>query len=282
MTGFSPEWLALREPADGAARNKDVRATCAQTFAQRDDLSICDLGAGTGASLRALADLLPPRQRWTLVDHDEANLAAARERLSTWADNSAIRESGFTLFRGRHRIVVEPIRRDLAREPHCWPAATDLVTASALFDLASGEWIDRFAAALAADRLPLLATLTFDGTIALDPPHRLDAAVADAFRVHQERDKGFGPAAGSRAADILVAHLANAGYAITTGDSPWRIVSRQQGLRTAFLDGVAMAVEETGRLDPHDIAAWWSAGQTARTITVGHRDVFAVSGQSGR
>ncbi len=282
MTGFSPEWLALREPADAAARNGQILAACAQAFAGRDELSVCDLGAGTGASLRAFADFLPPRQHWTLVDHDDANLAAARERLKAWADRSEIRGSVFTLFHDSHHIMVEPIRHDLALEPCCWPAGTGLVTASALFDLASGRWIGRFAAALAADRLPLLATLTFDGTIALDPPHRLDAAIAGAFREHQKGDKGFGPAAGSHATDLLAIRLKNAGYTVTVGDSPWRLGPQLEGLRAAFLDGVAAAVAETALLDPDDIAAWRSAGQAASAIAVGHRDLFAMPGQSQR
>ncbi len=282
MTGFSPEWLDLREPADRTARNNPVLAACGTAFAGRDELAICDLGAGTGASLRAFADLLPPRQHWILVDHDEASLAAAGERLTAWADRLETRGARLVLFRGGRRIVVDRVNRNLAREHRFWPGGIGLVTASALFDLVSQGWIARFAAALAADRLPLLATLTFDGTIALDPPHHLDAAIAGAFRAHQNGDKGFGPAAGSHATDILAIRLKNAGYAVTVGDSPWRLDPQAQGLRASLLDGIGKAVEETGLLDPGDIAEWRDAGRTARTIEVGHRDLFAMPGQLER
>lgn len=282
MTGFSPEWLDLREPADGAARNSEVLAACARTFAGRDELSICDLGAGTGASLRAFADFLPLRQHWILVDHDESSLAAAGERLAAWADRSEKQGTRLVLFRGGRRIAVDRVNRDLAQKVHFWPSGIELVTASALFDLVSQEWIGRFIAALAADRLPLLATLIFDGTITLDPPHRLDAAIAGAFRTHQKGDKGFGPATGSHATDILAIRLKNAGYAVTVGDSPWHLGPQGKGLRAAFLDGVAAAVGEAGLLDSQDVAAWQSAGQAARTIAVGHRDLFAVPGQPER
>jgi hypothetical protein len=276
MTGFSPEWLALREPADAVARNPHVLAACQRRFADCDELSVCDLGAGTGASLRAFAEGLPPRQHWTLVDHDEANLAAAGEHLMAWADRTEAAEGRLVLSRRTLRIQVDRIRHDLAAGPRGWPAGTGLVVASALFDLTSEKWIGRFVAGLAADHLPLLATLNFDGAIALNPPHRLDAAVAGAFRAHQERDKGFGPAAGGRAADILATRLDDAGYTLTAGASPWHLGPHGEELRAAFLDGVAAAVDETGLLDPGDVDAWRAAGQAARAIEVGHRDLFAT------
>lgn len=276
MTGFSPEWLALREPADRSSRNRVVLETCRLAFAEYDELSVCDLGAGTGASLRAFAELLPRRQHWTLVDHDGANLAAAARQLAAWADRVRTSKSELVLWHGAIRIDVKRVRRDLAPAPCCWPSATKLVAASALFDLVSEGWIGRFIDGLAADRLPLLATLTFDGSITLDPPHRLDAAIAEAFRAHQERDKGFGPAAGWRAGEILAARLGDAGYKVTVGTSPWQLGPQDERLRAAFLDGVVVAVGETGMLDSGDIAAWRLAGQLADTVTVGHLDVFAV------
>src|SRR4051812_49734447 len=88
MSGFSAEWLALREPADHHARNRALVAELRSVFAGRDTAAIIDLGCGTGSNLRALAASLPRRQSWRLVDRDPALLGAARERLSAWADAS--------------------------------------------------------------------------------------------------------------------------------------------------------------------------------------------------
>jgi hypothetical protein len=259
MTGFSPEWLALREPADRAARHPGVLAACKEAFAHRKGLAICDLGAGTGASLRALAPLLPRPQTWTLVDHDPANLAAVQ------------------LPGAGQGLAWRTLVHDFSREPHCWPAGTDLVTASALLDLTSAAWIARFVAALSAGGVAVLATLTFDGVIAAEPAHPLDAEVAAAFRVHQNRDKGFGPAAGPAAADILADHLGGAGYRLTVGDSPWRIGRASDALLRATLDGIAAAVRETGLVSGVDA---WLCDRIAhaRRLTVGHRDIFARPG----
>ena len=75
MSGFSAEWLALREPADHAARSRDLLRAVAARFAAKAHVSIVDLGAGAGSNLRAIAPALAAeRQSWTLVDHDPALL----------------------------------------------------------------------------------------------------------------------------------------------------------------------------------------------------------------
>lgn len=267
MGDFSPEWLALREPADLAARNRTVLAACARAFAGQDSLVVCDMGAGTGASVRAFADVLPRRQDWILVDHDQRNLTAALAALRAWAGGG-----GDTLQRGEHRISVRTLRRDFAANPAPWPADTGLVTASALFDLPSHAWIDAFVARLAERRLPALITLTVDGVMASDPAHALDEPVFAAFRRHQSGDKGFGPSAGADAALYLEQSLKKAGYKLERGDSPWVIDQTSPALMRELLGGIAGAARETG-LD----ARRWLEDRLASTtrLTIGHRDVFA-------
>jgi hypothetical protein len=276
MSSFDPQWLSLREPADRRSRAPGPRDACAGHFSGRERITILDLGAGTGSNLRASWDHLPARQDWRLVDHDPALLEAARRTLSAWAaaprpdgERLAFARSGKVLTVSFERADLRTeIERLIARRP-------DLVTAAAFFDLVSRAWIDRFVDALADARLPLYAVLTYDGNTRWEPGHPADAEVNAAFHEHQTRDKGFGPAAGPQAAQALSAALRARGYAVETGDSPWRLTRDDSGLIQALADGIEQAVGETGRVPPGALAAWREAHRRPVRSEIGHVDLFA-------
>ncbi|MDX2143523.1 MAG: hypothetical protein SFV19_09220 [Rhodospirillaceae bacterium] len=265
----------MREPADVQARNVKVVDACRRHFADRESVTVCDLGTGTGASLRAFADILPERQHWTLVDHDKRNLAAAGEALTAWADTATRSGDGLTLQRGPRQIEVALRVFDFAKDPAAaWTAETNLVTASALLDLASKGWIARLANAVSKQKAAVLATLTFDGTIIADPTHALDKSVAEAFCLHQTRNKGFGPAAGPDAANVLQQSMERLGYKVVAGSSPWRLQDHTSKLFVRTVEGIADAVRETGKVELVD--DWLEARLNhTRLLEIGHHDVFA-------
>jgi len=153
MSGFSSEWLALREAVDHRSRNPALRSKLAARFADRDDIFVVDLGAGTGSNLRAVAPVLPARQQWILIDHDPALLTTAFETIAQWSDSSHAVATGLEISTGGKSLLIEFRQADLAAEPAAWgDASPDLVTAAALFDLVSEAWIDRFVVALARAR----------------------------------------------------------------------------------------------------------------------------------
>ncbi|MDJ0891981.1 MAG: class I SAM-dependent methyltransferase, partial [Gammaproteobacteria bacterium] len=79
MSGFSGEWLALREPVDDRSRSGTL-VTRLSARAPEGRLRVLDLGAGTGANLRYLAPRLGGEQEWLLVDHDSSLLGLVEER----------------------------------------------------------------------------------------------------------------------------------------------------------------------------------------------------------
>ena len=84
MGEFSADWLALREPADVAARSSELTRAIAEALGHERVLDVLDLAAGTGSNLRYLTDRLPAHQRWLLVDHDPVLLAEAPARIAAW------------------------------------------------------------------------------------------------------------------------------------------------------------------------------------------------------
>jgi SAM-dependent methyltransferase len=276
---FSPEWLALREPADHAARSQELLAKVAAHFAGRETINVVDFGCGAGSNLRGTYAALPDHQRWHLVDYDARLLAAARERLAGWADSS--REHGDTLHlsMGAKTLTVSFVQADLTRDlDHVLMPEADLVTAAALFDLISESWIAGFVAALKQRRLPLYTVLTYDGTERWEPPHPADAAMLAAFHAHQATDKGFGPAAGPRATDLMAEAFAAAGYHVGRASSPWRLGPDFAALTRELVTGFAGAVRETGTVPEDDIEAWLAARRAGVTCHVGHEDLLALPG----
>ncbi len=276
MNRFPSEWLALREPVDMASHNREVLGACARTFSHQETLSICDLGAGTGASLRAFAPFLPKTQYWTLVDNDPENLHAAQEFLADWSDFARPTDKGIALERTGKHIEVRFSQRDLAADAMPWPAGSELITASALFDLTSENWIKRLVKNLAEDRLSLLAVLSFDGRMEINPSDTQDETIFSAFCAHQQTDKGFGAASGPNAAATLEAALRTAGYAVSGGDSPWQMGLDTQKLMHETLKGIADATTEAGAVTKSKAESWLDDRiQNAQSLTIGHRDIFA-------
>lgn len=271
---FSAAWLALREPADHQARNSGLRDAVATSLAGSAHVTIVDLACGSGSNLRGLAAHLPKSQTWRLVDHDPLLLAAAREALVVWADRIESSDP-LILVKGDRRIDAVFREFDLAVDPGPVLDGADLVTAAAFFDLVSSSWIDRFCAELARRELPLYTVLTYSGEEVWLPPHTADAAVLGAFHEHQASDKGFGRAAGPRAASLLVGALEGQGYRVAAAESPWLLGRSEAELMQALADGAAAVVAKSFLVRAATVADWQIARRTAASCRIGHIDLFA-------
>ena len=273
---FESSWLALREAADAAARDRALVARARDWLAGRTPpLNIADLGAGSGANPRFLAGCLPGPQRWRLVDRDPGLLARAGERLGRTRDAD-----------GRP-IDLETCRQDLADIDAVVADDTDLATASALFDLVSADWIDALAGRCAAVGCAVLWTLSVDGDWHFTGAdgNRIqdadDAAMLSLLQAHQAREKGLGRALGGAAPDALRTAFARHRYNIAEAPSPWRLLpGAQQPLALALLDGWRTALLEQAPGEHDRILRWWRhrrAGvETGELgIEVGHIDFYA-------
>jgi SAM-dependent methyltransferase len=280
-SAFSLRWLALREPVDHRSRNQQLADALKSRFLQREQITVVDLGCGTGSNVRATAQLLPDQQSWTLVDHDPALLASARTALIAWADSSDISTGQLTLRKGRAGLSVTFRCADLAKDLDAvLGPKPDLVTASAFFDLASEPFIRQLAAAVANRRAVFYTVLTYNGIQRWSPRGPLDQQLNAAFHRHQMTDKGLGVSAGPTAPVILADQFQTHGYGLAEGDSPWRLGAQDQALVDELAKGFANAVRQTKALTDAEIDAWLKRGHTS--AEVGHTDTLAIPGLQSR
>ncbi len=275
---FSAEWLALREPVDHASVDPGLRQALADHFVGRERVSVVDLGCGAGSNLRGSFSLLSGRQHWTLVDYDPGLLAAARARLSAWADEAAPSGEGLRLRKAGKTLDVAFRTADLSvGYPDALFGDADLVTAAALFDLVSVASIKALAETMGRLRRVFYTVLTYDGVAEWAPPHAADAAIRDAFNAHQGTDKGFGPAAGPRATQALAEAFAVQGYRVNRASSPWIVREEHAALRRELDAGFAGAARERG-LDKQLTDAWLAhrLNGAGRITIVGHEDFLAI------
>ncbi len=148
MSGFSAEWLALREPLDLRARNARGARCCRSGIpgqARALDRRSRQRHRLDGAGARAAAA-------------ENAKLEAGRQRSGAAGGSvRAARPAG---------VAVETQQFDLNGDVGpLFDDGADLVTASALLDLVSEPWLANFAAAAAARSLPVYVALTYDGRV---------------------------------------------------------------------------------------------------------------------
>lgn len=262
MSGFSITWLDLREPADAFGRDKGLALKALAVL--RDEQRLLaprlavDLGAGTGSTLRALLDLGGDDILWRLVDLDGALL------------NEALRRHG-------QDFVIEDHQADLSVVAELPLSGARLVTASALFDLASQEFLECLCARIAAQGTGLYAALNYDGTTQWQPSHPLDAQVLAAFNRDQRRDKGFGEALGPDATRALQLALEPRGYSVEIASSPWCLDGANEDLVVALVNGIAEAVQETVAVE--SLTQWRQfrlEHASSGTCIVGHTDLLAL------
>lgn len=269
MSGFSADWLALREPADAAARCvilerialEALRQSCAATGC----INVVDIGAGTGANLRYVAPRLGSAQRWLLVDDDAGLLAAVSAQLRSWRPPADCRVQTLTLDLST-RLSQLPL-----------PAGA-LLTASALLDLVAAAWLRELIRRGTAAGAIMWFALTYDGRMTCHPAEPEDAEVRELVNRHQLNDKGFGPALGPEAAQLTGQLMIDHGYHVHCERSDWHVTPGQVALQQALIKGWRRAAAE---IAPHRVAAlqdWYERRRAhiaaARSeLRVGHVDI---------
>jgi hypothetical protein len=268
VTRVSPAWLALREPADAAARNVELVTLVRSHLPAGPRAVIHDLGCGTGSMGRWVAPQLPGAQHWLMYDQDADLLDRAATGMTHAPADGA-------------PVTVETRQRDITRLVADDLAGGSLVTASALLDMLTGDEVGRIADACVGARCPSLLTISVTGRVDLYPSDPLDADIADAFNAHQRRTAADRRLLGPDAVDATVEAFHQRGATVLVRPSPWRLRADQVELARAWFTGwVSAACEQRPEL------AVPAAGYTQRRladaaagrlgVVVHHSDLLAI------
>lgn len=251
-TSFEPDWLGLREPADHAARDKGLLAQAAACVG--DGGTVLDLGCGTGSTARAFAAAGFGNFKWRFFDHDPALLTIAEMQTPK----------------------AECIVGDIAQIDSLPLDGVSLITASALFDLMSEDWVAALVTRAEQAHIPIYAALNYTGEMHWTPLDARDQKITDAFNAHQRKDKGTGPALGPASGKTFQQITAARGWAASVADSPWQLDRKDALLHENLVTGIAEAANESGAR----MALAWGADRRAKALTsyaeIGHLDVLAI------
>jgi len=293
MSGFSAAWLGLREAADHAARSAALTGEVARYLADvlgdvspRSPLRVLDLATGTGSNPRYLSQRLLACQDWAVVDADDQLLIELPTRMAAWATRG-----GWACIQGGDGVVVtSPAAQlrvrsrvaDISRFPlaACAEHRPSLITASALLDLVSEDWLAGLVSCCREIDAAALFTLTYDGSTAIAPARPDDELILRLVNRHQVGDKGFGQALGPRATLRAAAHFERVGYEVQRDRSDWTIGGGERRLQDELIAGWANAACEMQEEDTPRIREWERerrevAAAGGLVITVGHEDLAA-------
>ncbi|MDN5914568.1 MAG: SAM-dependent methyltransferase [Pseudonocardia sp.] len=283
-----PGWLALREPADAAARAPELVERLRGYLGGHltgDRTVVRDLGCGTGSMGRWLAGRLSADTADTGDTPDIADPAGTPDPAGTgqhWVlhdrDTALLERAVASLPDG---ITAETCAGDLTGLDAARLAGTSLVTASALLDLLTADEVEDLAEACTGAGCPALLTLSVTGSVWFAPSEPLDDAFAAAFDAHQRRVAGGRALLGPDAADTAAAAFRRRGAAVVVAPSPWRLDPDRPGLIEAWLRGrLAAACAQRPELGS-------AAGAYLRrrlgaladgelAVVVGHADLLAL------
>jgi SAM-dependent methyltransferase len=271
MTGFSIDWLDLRESADLQARDKSLVKLAVrwlENISSPDQLPlILDLGSGTGSTVRSFDSLLDAESvpaHWRLIDNDPSLLSEAKRRHET-----------------SNRI--ETCLADLSNIQKISFQNVNLVTTSALLDLVSANFIRDLAQTVKAESheatVAVYSALNYDGTAKWTPQHPLDEKMLSIFNEDQLRDKGFGPALGPGASESFKDEFKAVGFTIMTANSPWKLEPNDHELTTSLIDGFAEVALQREECSNSEIENWRSFRKNQLykgSCQIGHIDSVAL------
>ena len=257
MTQPLSTWLAMREAVDARSRSASLTQVLVEHLPGHRPLQALDLATGTGSNIRYLSPRLPDPHQWRAVDRDATLLAHVPPNVDArCAELGSLNDP--TLFAGQH-----------------------LVTASALLDLVSTQWMTAIVARCREFGAAMLFALSYDGRSTCWPAESEDDLIRELLNTHQRNnDKGFGKADGPDAVAVAIALLDEAGYEVRHEPSDWDLLPDEDAMQRELILGWAQAAIEVDERQARVVRNWLArrlahVDEGRSRIRVGHQDIAA-------
>jgi len=284
---FESSWLDTREDADVRARNVSITKSLRAFLDDVKRINVVDLGAGTGALFRYLAPRINGRQTWRLVDRSDKLLRQSETHLAAWADARQLTVGA----------SKDPWCATNAKEEYCvfheqknfggglldfsFDSKIHLITASALLDLVSLNWVEELITLCLRTRASFYGSLTYDGKIDWVPSHPGDKKLLQLLNKDQRRDKGLGLALGPDAVAAVRQALALQGFVVAIGSSPWILGPVDEDLQLVLLSQWSKILEQNKDFPSRELRLWKdfhleAIAEGKSYLRVGHQDIWAT------
>jgi len=245
-------YLAAKRSIDDRSLNRQVVGELKPVLA--DATEVVEIGAGIGTMLQRLLewDLVPDRTTYVLVDIDAESIAAALERIPSWASSegyAVVEDGGIVLQRGGQEVRVETAVVDAAT--YLTTESPDLVIGSAVLDLLESEEVDELFGQVPAG-CHCYFPITFDGDTTFQPTFfpGFDEHVVE--RYHEDMLQRANPGDPHAGRNLLSRVVADHTL-LAAGSSDWVVAPEDGGYRADeayFLHHIIETVQSALADDP--------------------------------
>ncbi len=247
-TNFTIQWLKERFVFDSFARNKQVEKTCLDYFQDKNNMSILDIGSGTGASCIYFMEKISANQIWTMVELNPDLAKASLERITDFATKNAyiVQSTNRQIFmqKGRKFITVKVLQESfLELERFIDLGGIDWVTATAVFDLLTRDMFRKFITTLMGRKIPVLATINYEG-MSIFPASDQNKHYTDLYSKHMQRLQDFGRTMGGDVTPNAIQFFQEKNSIYTLGESNWKISSKNTKMIQYLLNYMQAAISE--------------------------------------
>lgn len=224
---FDIDWLSERYPFDVEARAKDLESKVLAHLGKKKDITLVDVGAGTGSNCLYFVQKLTQNQNWYLIEQNAELKTATIRRLKDYANyhkyNFELKKDTVKISSIKRVVTVTIINDSLLNLTDLVDLKqVDLVLANAVFDLFSVNQLTQVTTIITQNKVAFYHTLSYEG-MTFEPADPFDAIFVDSYNAHMERQQDFGKALGKNASAYMIQLFEAEKSKLQTATSTWRI-----------------------------------------------------------